>query len=133
MEVYELLDKFFSISQNGSTVKTEVLAGITTFFTMVYIVIVNPAILSASGIPFNQVFFATIISAVIGTLIMGLYAKYPIAVAPGMGINAYFTTVVTTQGFSYQIVLGAVFIAGLLFMLLSFSNLLLLIDYFKNF
>ena len=123
MEVYELLDKFFSISQNGSTVKTEVLAGITTFFTMVYIVIVNPAILSASGIPFNQVFFATIISAVIGTLIMGLYAKYPIAVAPGMGINAYFTTVVTTQGFSYQIVLGAVFIAGLLFMLLSFSNL----------
>jgi AGZA family xanthine/uracil permease-like MFS transporter len=123
MEVYELLDKFFSISQNGSTVKTEVLAGITTFFTMVYIVIVNPAILSASGIPFNQVFIATIISAVVGTLIMGLYAKYPIAVAPGMGINAYFTSVVATQGLSYQVVLGAVFIAGLLFMLLSFSNL----------
>lgn len=90
---------------------------------MVYIIIVNPAILSASGIPFEQVFMATIISAVAGTLIMGLFAKYPIAIAPGMGLNAYFATVAGTNGLSYQIILGTVFIAGILFLLLSFSRL----------
>ena len=118
-----MLEKFFSISKHQSSVKTEVLAGITTFFTMVYIVIVNPAILSSSGIPFDQVFMATIISAVAGTLIMGLFAKYPIAIAPGMGLNAYFATVVGAHGLSYQVVLGTVFIAGLLFILLSFTKL----------
>jgi AGZA family xanthine/uracil permease-like MFS transporter len=123
LEVSILLEKFFSISKHQSSVKTEVLAGITTFFTMVYIVIVNPAILSSSGIPFDQVFMATIISAVAGTLIMGLFAKYPIAIAPGMGLNAYFATVVGAHGLSYQVVLGTVFIAGLLFILLSFTKL----------
>lgn len=117
------MDKFFEITQRESTVKTEVLAGITTFLTMVYIVIVNPAILSSVGIPFEQVFMATIISAVTGTLIMGLFAKYPIAIAPGMGLNAYFASVVAINGLSYQVVLGAVFIAGLIFILLSVSNL----------
>ncbi len=116
------MEKFFNIKEHGSTVKTEVLAGITTFLTMVYIVIVNPALLSSAGIPFEQVFMATIISAVVGTLIMGLFAKYPIAIAPGMGLNAYFATVVATHGLSYQIVLGTVFIAGLIFVLLSVSN-----------
>lgn len=118
-----MLDKFFSISKHGSTVRTEIIAGITTFFTMVYIVIVNPAILSSVGVPFDQVFMATIIASVVGTLIMGLYAKYPIAIAPGMGLNAYFATVVATHGLSYQTVFGAVFLAGLLFILLSVSNL----------
>jgi len=104
-------------------VKTEVLAGITTFLTMVYIVIVNPAILSAAGIPFDQVFMATIIAAIAGTLIMGLLANYPVAIAPGMGLNAYFATVVGANGLSYQIVLGTVFMAGLLFILLSLTKL----------
>lgn len=126
MQVLEgiiLFDKFFGIRQHGSTVKTEVLAGVTTFLTMVYIVIINPAILSSVGVPFDQVFMATIIAAITGTLIMGLYAKYPIAVAPGMGLNAYFASIVATQGLTFQTVFGAVFIAGLLFILLSISNL----------
>lgn len=117
------MNKFFGIEEKGSSIKTEVLAGITTFLTMVYIVIVNPAILSSAGIPFDQVFMATIISAAIGCLIMGLFANYPIGIAPGMGLNAYFASVVATHGLSYQIVLGTVFIAGLLFILLSVSNL----------
>lgn len=118
-----MLEKYFGFKQHGTTAKTEVLAGITTFLTMVYIVIVNPAILSSVGVPFNQVFMATIIAAVTGTLIMGLYAKYPIAVAPGMGLNAYFASIVATQGLTFQTVFGAVFIAGLIFILLSVSNL----------
>lgn len=123
MEVFILLNKYFGLEELGSSVKTEVYAGLTTFLTMVYIVFVNPAILSASGLPFDQVFMATIIAAVTGTLIMGLFAKYPIAIAPGMGLNAYFSSVVATHGLSYQVILGAIFIAGLLFILLSVSNL----------
>lgn len=118
-----MLEKYFSLKEHGTTIRTELFAGFTTFFTMVYIIIVNPAILKSAGIPFDQVFMATIISAVIGTLIMGVFAKYPIAVAPGMGLNAYFASVVGTQGLSYQIVLGTVFIAGLLFLLLSVTRL----------
>lgn len=117
------LEKFFSLKANGTNVRTEVMAGVTTFFTMVYIIIVNPALLSSIGIPFEQVFMATVISAVLGTLIMGLLAKYPIAVAPGMGLNAYFASVVGAQGLSYQTVFGAVFIAGLLFILVSVTSL----------
>ncbi|MEH6943042.1 NCS2 family permease, partial [Bacillus sp. JJ722] len=118
-----MLNNYFGIKQNGSSVKTEVFAGITTFLTMVYIVFVNPAILSGAGVPFDQVFMATIIAAVTGTLIMGLLAKYPIAVAPGMGLNAYFASIVATQGLTYETVFGAVFCAGILFILLSVSNL----------
>lgn len=86
----------FQLKANGTDVKTEVISGFTTFLTMVYIVVVNPAILSAAGVPFNTVFMATIISAVIGTLWMAIFANYPIAIAPGLGMNAYFVTVVTT-------------------------------------
>ncbi|WHY54977.1 NCS2 family permease [Peribacillus simplex] len=117
------LKKFFSLKENGTDVRTEVMAGVTTFLTMVYILIVNPALLSSIGIPFEQVFMATVISAVIGTLIMGLVAKYPIAIAPGMGLNAYFASVVGAQGLSYQTVFGTVFIAGLLFLLISVTSL----------
>jgi AGZA family xanthine/uracil permease-like MFS transporter len=118
-----VLENYFKLKQHETTVKKEVLAGITTFLTMVYIIFVNPAILSAAGIPFEQVFMATIIAAVIGTLIMGLFAKYPIAVAPGMGLNAYFTSVVATQGLTYEAVLGTVFLAGLVIILLSLTKL----------
>ncbi|WP_377887377.1 NCS2 family permease [Alkalihalobacillus sp. R86527] len=118
-----MLNSFFHLKENGTSVKTEFLAGITTFLTMVYIVIVNPIILSSTGVPFDTVFMATIISAVVGTLWMGLFANYPIAIAPGMGLNAYFAfSVVGSQpGVSYQVAFGAVFIAGLLFIILSLT------------
>lgn len=117
------MENFFKLQQNGTDVKTEVIAGLTTFLTMVYIIVVNPAILSAAGIPFDQVFMATIISAVVGTVYMGIFANYPIAIAPGMGLNAYFTSVVASQGLSYEVVLGTVFLAGVIFILLSFTKL----------
>ena len=121
------MERFFKLHELGTNVRTEILAGLTTFFTMAYIVVVNPAILSAAGVPFDQVFMATIISAVIGTLIMALFANYPIAIAPGMGMNAYFTSVVATQGVSYQVVFGAVLMAGILFLLLTFTKLRVLL------
>lgn len=117
------VENFFKFNQNNTNIRTELAAGITTFLTMVYIIIVNPAILSAAGVPFDQVFMATVISAVVGTLMMALLANYPIAVAPGMGLNAYFTSVVITQGLSYQVVFGAVFLAGVLFLILSFTKI----------
>ena len=89
---------------------------------MAYIVVVNPAVLSAAGVPFDQVFIATVVSAIVGTLIMALWANYPIAIAPGMGMNAYFVTVVATQGISYQAVFGAVLVAGVIFLLLTFTS-----------
>ncbi|RDW19984.1 NCS2 family permease [Oceanobacillus chungangensis] len=115
--------EFFKLKENNTNIRTELFAGLTTFMTMVYIVFVNPAILSSAGLPFDQVFMATVISAIIGSLIMGLFANYPIAIAPGMGLNAYFASVVATQGLSYQVVLGAVFLAGILFLLLSLTKL----------
>src|SRR5690606_6808260 len=127
------MEKLFKLKQLGTDIRTEITAGITTFFTMSYIIVVNPAILSAAGVPFEQVFIATILAAVIGTTIMALFANYPISIAPGMGLNAYFTSVVATQGVSYQVVLGAVFIAGILFLLLTFTKLReLLIDSIPN-
>src|SRR5690625_7906377 len=90
---------------------------------MAYIIIVNPSILSSAGVPFDQVFIATIASAVVGTLIMAFFANYPIAIAPGMGMNAYFASVVAVQGVSYQTVLGAVFFASMLFLLLAFTKI----------
>ncbi|WP_145524114.1 NCS2 family permease [Virgibacillus sp. SK37] len=117
------MENFFKLKQNNTNIRTEVTAGITTFLTMAYIIIVNPSILSAAGVPFEQVFMATVISAVVGTLMMGLLANYPIAIAPGMGLNAYFTSVVVTQGLSYQVVFGAVFLAGILFLILTFTKL----------
>ncbi|GAA0595702.1 NCS2 family permease [Virgibacillus siamensis] len=117
------VDKLFKFKENNTDIRTEFVAGITTFLTMVYIIVVNPAILSAAGIPFDQVFMATVISAVVGTVFMALGANYPIAIAPGMGMNAYFASVAASQDVSYQIVLGTVFLAGVIFVILSFTKL----------
>ena len=115
-----MLDSFFKLSEHGTDVRTEVLAGLTTFLTMAYIAFVNPAILSDAGMEFSAVFVATCLAAAVGTLIMGLYANYPIALAPGMGLNAFFTYgVVLGMGHSWQVALGAVFVSGLLFLALS--------------
>ncbi|MEK3887575.1 NCS2 family permease [Bacillus sp. FSL K6-3431] len=112
----------FKLKENNTTVKTEIIAGITTFLTMVYIVVVNPIILKDAGVPFDQVFTATIIATVIGTLWMALAANYPIAIAPGMGLNAYFAySVVGTHDISYQVAFSAVFVAGIIFVLLSLT------------
>ena len=118
----EALDKQFGITEAGSTVEGEIRAGITTFLTMAYILLVNPAMLSNTGIGFDEALFATAIAAFIGCTIMGLWANLPFALAPGMGLNAYFTfTVVSTQGMGipWQIALAAVFVEGLIFMLIS--------------
>ena len=115
-----MLERFFGLSEHGTTVRTEVMAGVTTFLTMAYIIFVNPDILSVSGMPRDAVFVATCVAAAIGSAIMGLYANYPIALAPGMGLNAYFAfAVVKGMGFTWQAALGAVFISGLLFILVS--------------
>lgn len=114
------LEKFFKLSEHGTTVRTEVMAGITTFLTMGYITFVNPAILADAGMDFGAVFVATCVAAAIGTLVMGLYANYPIALAPGMGLNAFFTYgVVLGMGHSWQTALGAVFLSGIIFIILS--------------
>lgn len=110
----------FDFGARGTTVRTEVLAGTTTFLTMAYITIVNPAILAEAGMDFGAVFVATCLAASIGSAIMGLWAGYPIALAPGMGLNAYFTyDVVQGQGYDWPVALGAVFVSGLLFVLVS--------------
>jgi len=115
-----MLEKFFKLKENGTDVRTEVLAGLTTFLTMAYIVFVNPSILSIAGMDFNAVFVATCLAAALGTGIMALVANYPIALAPGMGLNAYFTfTVCQGMGISWQVALGAVFISGLVFLAVS--------------
>jgi adenine/guanine/hypoxanthine permease len=113
----------FKLKENHTNTKTELLAGITTFFTMVYIVVVNPVILADAGVPFEQVFTATIISAVVGTLWMALFANYPIAIAPGMGLNAYFSYSVVGggQNINYETAFAAVFIAGIIFVILSLT------------
>ena len=116
----------FRLKEHNTNVKTEILAGMTTFLTMVYIVIVNPFILADAGVPFDQVFLATIISAVVGTLWMGLFANYPIAIAPGMGLNAFFTytVVISSNGeINFITAFSAVFVAGLLFIILSLTPL----------
>ena len=118
-----LLDNFFEISKNNTNVRTEMVAGVTTFMTMAYILIVNPSILSAAGMDQGAVFTATALSALVATLIMGLYAKLPFAQAPGMGLNAFFAfTVVLGMGYSYQFALTAVFLEGIIFILLTLFN-----------
>ncbi|WP_338753444.1 NCS2 family permease [Bacillus sp. FJAT-52991] len=114
----------FNLQKNGTTVKKEIMAGITTFFTMVYIIVVNPMILQSAGVPFEQVFTATIIATVIGTLWMGLFANYPIAIAPGMGLNVFFTVSVVGahEDITYSTAFSAVFVAGLLFIALSLTS-----------
>jgi len=117
------MDNWFKLKERGTTVSTEIIAGLTTFFTMVYIVIVNPGILSSTGMDFNGVFIATILASIVATLIMGLWSNYPIVLAPGMGLNAFFAySVVGGYGVTWQVALGAVFIAGILFIILSVTS-----------
>ncbi len=119
-----MLEKFFNLSGNKTTVKTEVLAGITTFMTMAYILAVNPDILSATGMDKGAVFTATTLAALFATLVMALVAKLPFALAPGMGLNAFFAfTVVLGMGHSWQFALTAVFLEGLIFILLTAFNI----------
>ncbi|MCB1134800.1 MAG: NCS2 family permease, partial [Chlamydiia bacterium] len=118
--MYRILDRFFRLSEHQTTVKREILAGVTTFSTMAYILFVNPSILSEAGMDAGAVMVATAASAAISTLIMGLYANYPFVLAPGMGLNAYFTYgVCLGLGYSWQTALGAVFWSGGLFLLLN--------------
>ena len=117
------LDNYFHLTELGTNVRTEILAGITTFVTMAYILFVNPNILADAGMPVNATFAATAIAAALGTLIMGLYANYPIALAPGMGLNAFFTySVVLGMGLPWQTALGAVFISGFVFFLMTVTK-----------
>jgi AGZA family xanthine/uracil permease-like MFS transporter len=119
-----MLEKFFSLKQNNTTVRTEILAGLTTFMTMAYILAVNPDILSATGMDKNALFTATALSALIATLFMALVAKLPFALAPGMGLNAFFAfTVVLGMGHTWQFALTAVFLEGIIFLLLTFFNI----------
>ena len=118
-----MLEKVFKLSENKTDVKTEILAGITTFMTMAYILAVNPSILSATGMDSGAVFTATALAAFIGTLLMAIFANYPFALAPGMGLNAYFAyTVVLGMGYSWEYALTAVFAEGIIFILLSATN-----------
>lgn len=118
------MDKFFKLKENNTNVSTEVMAGFTTFFAMSYILFVNPAILSLSGMPFQAVFLATIISAAIGTLVMGLFANVPYAQAPGMGLNAFFTfTVVFGLGYSWEQALGMVFLCGVINIIITVTKI----------
>ncbi len=115
-----MLDRLFQLQANQTNVRQEVLAGITTFLAMAYIVVVNPAILSDAGMEFGAVFVATCLAAALGSFIMGAYANYPIAQAPGMGQNAFFAYgIVLGMGISWQVALGAVFVAGVIFLILS--------------
>src|SRR5258707_12112471 len=118
-----LLERLFHLKENQTTVRQELLAGVTTFMTMGYVVVVNPRILSEAGMPVEGVLFATCISAAIATLIMGLWANYPIALAAGKSLNAYFTySVVIGRGVPWQTALGVVFLSGLLFLLLTLTK-----------
>lgn len=115
-----MLERIFHLSEHGTDLRRELLAGVTTFLTMAYITVVNPAILSDTGMDFGAVFVATCLAAALGSLIMGLYANYPFGLAPGMGLNAYFTYgVVLGMGMEWQVALGAVFLSGILFLIIS--------------
>ncbi len=115
-----LLERLFKLSENKTNFRTEVLAGLTTFLTMCYIIIVNPLILAETGMDYGAVFVATCLAAAIGCLVMGLIANYPIALAPGMGLNAYFTySVCLGMGIEWQTALAAVFVSGLIFIAIS--------------
>ena len=118
------MEKFFHLKENGTTVSTEILAGLTTFFAMAYIIVVNPQILSQTGMPWGGVFLATIIAAIIGTLVMGLFANVPYAQAAGMGLNAFFTyTVCFGLGFTWQQTLCMVFLCGLINILITVTKI----------
>ena len=118
-----MLERVFHLTENQTTVRRELLAGLTTFMTMAYVVVVNPRILAEGGMPVEGVLFATCISAALATLVMGLWANYPIALAPGMSLNAYFTySIVLGRGVPWQTALGVVFLSGHFFLLLTLTN-----------
>src|SRR5690554_5111409 len=118
------MEKFFKLKENNTTISTEIMAGLTTFFAMAYIIIVNPQILTDSGMPHGAVFLATIIASAVGTLFMGFFANVPYALAPGMGLNAFFTyTVVLRLDFTWQEALAMVFICGLINVMITVTKL----------
>ena len=118
-----MLEKFFKLKENGTDVKTEVIGGVTTFMAMAYILAVNPSILSASGMDAQAILIATALASFVGTMCMALMANYPFALAPGLGLNAYFAfTVCGTMGYSWQFALFAVFAEGIIFLVLSLTN-----------
>src|SRR5437764_2634367 len=122
MPLPSLLEQYFQFKSLGATWRAEILAGFTTFMTMAYIIFVNPAILHETGMPLAAVTAATCLSAAAGSLLMGGLAKYPIALAPGMGLNAYFTyAVVKGMGVPWQAALGAVFLSGVAFLILTLA------------
>src|SRR5690554_2526311 len=119
----QMLEKLFKLSEHNTNARTEILAGITTFLTMSYIIFVNPAILSTTGMDHSAVFVATCLAAALGTLIMAFVANWPIGMAPGMSLNAFFAfTVVGAMGFTWQQALGAVFISGIIFVILTVTG-----------
>lgn len=123
MSLIGTLERYFEFERLGTNWRTEILAGCTTFVTMAYIIFVNPSILQETGMPFAAVVAATCFSAAVGSILMGGFARYPIALAPGMGLNAYFTyTVCKGMGIPWQIALGAVFLSGIAFLILTFSG-----------
>jgi AGZA family xanthine/uracil permease-like MFS transporter len=118
-----LLERYFKLAENQTTVRQEMLGGLTTFMTMAYVIVVNPQILAQAGMPVEGVLFATCLSSAVATLVMGLYANYPIALAPGMSLNAYFTySVCLSMHIPWQTALGVVFFSGVLFVLLTVSR-----------
>src|SRR5215472_16270820 len=118
-----MLERIFKLAENNTTVRQELLAGLTTFVTMAYIIVVNPRILSEAGMPIDGVLFATCISSALATLVMGLWANYPIALAPGMSLNAYFTySIVIGRGVHWTTALGVVFLSGILFLVLTLTR-----------
>ena len=119
-----LLERLFRLSEHGTKIRTEVLAGVTTFVTMAYIIFVNPQVMAAAGIDQGASFVATCLASALACLVMGLYANWPVGLAPGMGMNAFFTyTVVGSMGYSWQVGLGAVFLSGVLFVIISVTRL----------
>ena len=118
------LERWFKLSSHNTSIKTELMAGVTTFVTMSYIMFLNPTIMSKTGMPFDGLFLATCLGAAVATMLMGIYANWPVGLAPGMGLNAFFTfTVVGSMGYSWEIALGSVFLSGILFVLMSVTKL----------
>ena len=119
-----MIEKLFKLKENGTTANTEMVAGVTTFMTMGYIIFVNPQIMSGAGLDYGASFVATCLVASLACFIMGFYANWPVGLAPGMGLNAFFTfTVVGEMGYDWQVALGAVFLAGVLFFIISVTPL----------
>ena len=119
-----LLERLFKLTKHNTSVKTEIMAGLTTFVTMSYVMFLNPIIMSKTGMPFDGLLLATCLGAAIATIFMGMYANWPVGLAPGMGLNAFFTfSVVGSMGYSWQIALGAVFLSGVIFVLMSVTKM----------